>query len=136
MQETGSPPGGPFGAPGGGQPPAGGFGTPPAGNAWGPSTPGSFGGPPGGFVPPLGPPAETINPTLAVVLGIFATLCACLPGGMTAIAFAMMAKDQERRGDIQGARSKLTYSYVISIGSILVGVPLVILYVFLELSLR
>jgi len=55
---------------------------------------------------------------------------------MAAIALAMMAKDQERRGDVQGARSKMTYSYVVSIGSILIGVPLVILYVILEFTMR
>ena len=126
MQETG-PPQGSFP----GSPPAGGFGPPRNGSVWGP-----VGGPPGGFVPPLNPPADSINPTLAVVLGLFASSCACLPLGMTAIAFAMMAKDQERRGDVQGARSKLTYSYILSIVSILIGLPLIFLYVLLQLNLR
>lgn len=81
-------------------------------------------------------PSDRLNTTLPVVLGLFASVCACLPGGMAAIALAMMAKDQERRGDVQGARSKMTYSYVVSIGSILIGVPLVILYVILEFTMR
>ena len=79
-------------------------------------------------------PTESINTTLPVVLGFFATLCACLPGGMAAIALAMNAKDKERRGDIQGAKSQVMYSYIVSILSLVIGIPLVILYIFLQVA--
>ena len=62
-------------------------------------------------------------------MGVFAVLFACLPGGIVAIVLANQAKAQHASGDYAGARSKLTYSYVVSGISLVLGVPLFLLYI-------
>ncbi len=143
----GGPPGGNgppgrYGPPGGygppGAPPGGGFPNQPPGGM-----PGGFGGPPPGYaVPPqYGPgpsggmqPPAPLNTTFALVLGVFATLCACLPGGIIAINFANQAKTLAAQGNYDQARSKLTTSYIISAVSIFLGVPLSLLFIAAKLA--
>ena len=69
-----------------------------------------------------------IDTTMAMVLGVFAVLCACLPGGIVAIMLARNAKSLADAGDSMGAQQKLKNSYIASGISVVIGLPLTIIY--------
>ena len=83
-----------------------------------------FGGFGGGEPEPV-----QIDTTAATILGVFTLLCACLPGGIVAIMLARNASSLAAAGNAAGAQEKLKQSYIVSGISLVIGIPLSILYI-------
>ena len=54
------------------------------------------------------------NASLAVALGVFCTLCCCLPGGVVAIVLAHQARTAHARGDHPTCAARTRTSFVVS----------------------
>lgn len=146
----GPPPGGGFGGPPGGGPP-GGFGGPPGGGPpggyGGPppgAPPGGYGappppgyGPPGGFPGPGGPmmpgpgAGGDVNPIIPLIISIATfficgNYCFAIPG----LILAILAMSAKNKGDIEGARSKTKWAYIITLGGLGITIILWIVYFF------
>ncbi len=102
--------------------------TTPGGYGGPPPPPGGYGGqPPGGYYggPPGAPPPNHL------VWAILSTLFCCLPLGVVSIVFAAQVNSKYTAGDLAGAEESSRKARTFALWSTIVGVVLLVLYVFL-----